>query len=245
MLLMTVLPTQAVESLRLASGEWPPYSSSTMPNGGDAEQVIRLVFAQAGYEVSFDRLSWKRGYEVARRGKLDGTILWSRSAERERDFAFTVPVVQSDVVFFHRLAAPPRDLAPEQWHAYRLGYPDGYGYEIHPAFARVAQAIGHRLVPIYDDANGLQALLRDRLDAYPVDRRVGLYLLAQIDREQWRSVVGFDSPPIAIEPLCVLISRQRKDSAEVVRRFNASLAELRAQGVLGKWLVELDKPAEP
>ena len=59
----------AAEVVTLASGEWAPYQSKNLKNGGFISQVITESFAEEGYEVKFVYLPWKRGFEEAKAGR--------------------------------------------------------------------------------------------------------------------------------------------------------------------------------
>jgi len=69
------LPTAGLsaETLRLATGELPPYASVQYPDQGIALDIVRRAFAITGYEVNYTFKPWMRSLEEAREGKWDGT----------------------------------------------------------------------------------------------------------------------------------------------------------------------------
>ena len=63
-------------------------------------------FALEGITVHYKYLSWKRGYAQAQKGATDGTLVWSRSPEREQSFYFSDPIVPGKDVCFCPTTSP-------------------------------------------------------------------------------------------------------------------------------------------
>ena len=54
-------PATAPPRVRLANGEWPPYTSLNLPNLGCDSQVVTEAFALEGIGVEYDFFPWARG----------------------------------------------------------------------------------------------------------------------------------------------------------------------------------------
>ena len=67
------------ETLRLATGELPPYATEQRPDQGIALDIIRRAFANEGIDVQYFFKPWTRSLEEARDGKWDGTAYWGRN----------------------------------------------------------------------------------------------------------------------------------------------------------------------
>jgi polar amino acid transport system substrate-binding protein len=240
---LALAPAGADEHVRLASGEWPPYAGAALPYGEVAEHIISAAFGEVGIKVSFERLSWKRGYEVARQGKLDGAILWSAPSKNDPDFIGTDTVMTGSVVLFHRNETPLENTDPDSMRGYRLALPDGYGYEQIPAYAALIKASGKPPVLVADDRQGMSALLNNRIDVYPVDRLVGLYLLAHAGHPDWRSQLTFLPKAVSLEPLSILLCRHHTSATVWQRKFNRGMAILRTKGLAARWLAEVEPAA--
>ncbi|WP_374347807.1 substrate-binding periplasmic protein [Chitinimonas sp.] len=241
LLALLLLCAHAQERLRLASGEWPPYAGEALPGGGLGAHIISAAFAEADIVVEYQYLSWKRGLEMARQGKLDGAILWGGQRADQQEFLATQPVVTSQVVLFHRREKPLDGKAPVK--GYRLAYPNGYDYEVIPGFIALAQASGIAPLKTGSDRDALRALLNNRIDAYPADRLVGIYLLQEAMYDHWQEHIAITPSPLSIEELGVLISQRHPHAKQLVRRFNAGLAALQQKGLIARWLAEADLPA--
>ncbi|MBL8507058.1 MAG: transporter substrate-binding domain-containing protein [Chitinimonas sp.] len=239
-LLLLPLLTQAAQPIRLATGEWPPYTGATLPHGGLAEHIITSAFAASGQSVSYLRLSWKRGLEMARQGKADGAILWScRDQASQPDYLVSQPIIRSEVVLLRRVGRVLDLKHPDKARGFRLAYPDMYAYEGIPAYAQLLKASGIPPLILSSDQAGIQALLNDRIDAYPVDRQVGLYLLHQAAPTVWQDMVTQLAQPLSQHDLCVLLHRRHPDAGNWLAALNQGLAKLRSSGQIDRWQAEL------
>ncbi|WP_269532595.1 ABC transporter substrate-binding protein [Chitinimonas sp. BJYL2] len=223
----------AADRVRLASGEWPPYAGATLPQQGIAAQIIRSALADDETQVEFVHLSWKRGLELARRGHLDGAILWQPS-RLNSDFLATEPLLYSEVVLAYRadllLGEEPLTVPPGT----RIGLPNGYKYEQIPVIQALLTQSGQDAVMILDDAQGIKALQVGRIDVFPIDRGVARWLLRHTPNGA--SGVKLRSQPVQIEALSVLLHRHTPKAERLLARINAGLARLRSSGQLGSLL---------
>lgn len=93
----------AVETVRLAVGEWPPYVTRDAPGGGPFLRRAIDVFEAADYQVEVDWMPWNRALELTRVGEYDATLPWYDTAERRETFAYAnTPVGYSEFVVFYR-----------------------------------------------------------------------------------------------------------------------------------------------
>ena len=72
------------ETLRIATGELPPYASSARADQGMSLHIVRQAFARAGVQVEYVFLPWTRALVETRDGKWDATAAWGRNAERDK-----------------------------------------------------------------------------------------------------------------------------------------------------------------
>ena len=50
------------KKLQLVTGDFLPFASSELENGGLASEIVTLTFAQMGNQVEINFRPWKRGY---------------------------------------------------------------------------------------------------------------------------------------------------------------------------------------
>lgn len=96
--------TATAEPVKIAIGEWKPFISADLPGYGPHTERVVSVLKAAGYDLEFEFVPWKRGYEMVKEGKYAATFSWYTSDEREADFLVpTVPVdVQTGALFYKK-----------------------------------------------------------------------------------------------------------------------------------------------
>ncbi|MGQ5524197.1 substrate-binding periplasmic protein [Chitinimonas sp. PSY-7] len=240
-LLLISVTSYSANTVKLANGEWPPYAGESLPDGGIGTRIVRAALAEEGISAEFEYLSWKRGLEIAKRGMLDGAILWVPLPEREIDFLFSDPIMLTDFVLLYRQNKPLEANKPVQSKGFQFGMANGYSYEKMPELTSLVRESGKTAVVVADDEAGIKALLQERIDIFPIDRQVGLWVLANMPTPSIPILVH--EPPIRVDKLVVLFSRKSPRSKWLQERLNAGLAKLRASGQLNAWLKEAAPPA--
>lgn len=163
--------------VRLASLEWPPYTTASDGHGA-SDAVVRAAFAAVGYKVEIQYIPWQRAMLSVREGKGDADGVFPTYAAPERnDFcSWSDPIGQSPVGFVERRDSPIvwnslADLAP-----YHLGVVQGY---VNTAEFDAMAARGELTVEkATDDASNLRKVLARRVRAAVIDRNVMRYLLS-------------------------------------------------------------------
>jgi polar amino acid transport system substrate-binding protein len=224
-------------TITLANGDWPPYMGKNLPHAGSVSRIVSEAFATEGVKVKFEFMPWARGLEEAKAGHLDGTFVWSKTPERETIFYLTEPVFIEKVYLLYPKAKPLHFNQLSDLSKASLGATIGYNYG--PEWNRLEQSKGLQVSRVPSDEQNLQKLLGGRVDAFPIDLTVGMYMLNQIGGAAAMDKVGYDAAkPLQQEAMYMLISRQAANGAELVRKFNAGLAKLKASGKLEQYLKE-------
>ncbi|PHV12166.1 substrate-binding periplasmic protein [Chitinimonas sp. BJB300] len=236
-ILVLVATTNAAETIRLANGEWPPYAGESLPYGGIGTRIVRAALAEEGVTVEFVYLSWKRGLEIAKRGMLDGAILWAPTPDKLVDFLASESIMSSDVILLYRQNKPLDPIKQVQLKGYQFGLPNGYSYDQYPELIKMIRDSGKPAITIDDDDLGVKALIQERIDAYPIDRHVARWLLANMPAPSVPIIVL--EPPIKTGPLAVLFNLKSPRAKWLQERMNAGLAKLRASGQLAAWIREV------
>lgn len=215
--------------VKLTSGEWPPFFSASLPGGGIMTRLISEAFRVEGIQVQYSYLPWVRAYEVAKTSKFDGTVGLAPNLERLKWYVFSEPVITADMVFFHRKDRVIRwdtlaDLAP-----YVIGTTRGDYYS--DEFAALQNA-GKLKVDdsSTDETANLRKLLHGRIDLFPIERHVGLYLLHRHFPRYEQGRLTHTRKTFWVAPLHLLINRQTKDGLQLLKSFNSGLAKLKSSG---------------
>lgn len=163
----------AENTLRLATLEYPPYSSQQLPAGGSIVELTRRAFAVQGHNVQIDFLPWARVRAALRQGQYQGALaLWPREIKEEQLIA-SRPLFYSELGLFVRSGDPLQQAELHQLAGRRLGLVRGYGYPQHILDA------GMILEEAVDDISNLRKLQARRFDLVLLERRVGEHLINQ------------------------------------------------------------------
>lgn len=225
----TSLPAKA-EVIRLAVGEWPPYISQKLKHSGLSSHIVTEAFAKVGIEVRYDFLPWARAMKEAKVGNSHGTHSLFYSDERAEHFLYSDPILTSEYVFFYL------KVRPFDWEKFEdlKGMTVGaiYGYFYGDEFKQSQQQGIFQTSMVSDDKQNLKKLIRKRIDLVPLDPLVGYHLIHQIFMPEHRHL--FTNHPRAFnsQPTYLLLSKQYPKSAELIKRFNQGMKQLKESGRL-------------
>lgn len=245
-----VLETFAVESrtlLRCGWYPWDPYQYLVVKQDfkrltGLDVQLIRSVFGQMGYEVSYDEVSWQQHQLDVKNGARDIAAGAFKNPERAKYAYFSAPYrKETDVLYVHkgeaaryRFKSGSELIARFQKQNFRLGIIKGFYYG--PDVMRFINdpANAGRIVGVSDDVANFENLLSRKIDGFIVDRLVGATLAW---RYGWQLATEEVSPPVYSENIHVLFSK-KTTTPELVAAFNRSLDRLRQTGEYGRIIRE-------
>lgn len=231
-----------MRTIRLTSGEWPPYTSASLKHYGIISQIVSEAYAKEGYLVDFDFYPGIRSLKQAKLKSWDGSLPWQPTKEREAEFLFSNPVLTSRNVFFHR---KDRDF---QWKkladlkGLKIGTAKGYAYS--SGFRKSVNKIGINLIDSDSDLVNMKLLLDGRIDLLLCDINVGLFLLANHFKPQKAQTITYNSRDVFQVPLSLVFPKNNRRSSQLKVAFNNGLAKLKNSGKYNTILspVENDKP---
>ena len=207
---------------RLATLEYPPYSSEHLPGGGSIVELTRRAFATQGHAPQIDFLPWARVRAELRNGNYQGALaLWPQEIKEERLIA-SRPLFYSQLGLFVRKheRQPVHSLADLRGR--RVGIVRGYGY---PPRILASGLLAEEAV---DDISNLRKLAARRFDLVLLERIVGEHLVA--GDAALRGRLAWQEPALERIPLMVGFSTARPDQPDWAAIFERGLRELHASG---------------
>lgn len=218
----------ADDSVYLSNGEWPPYLGKDLPQHGIASHIVARAFALVGVTTKYDFLPWKRALVMAANGSYDGSVVWSRSDDREEDFLYSDPVVNTREVFFYRRGMRFDWQSYEDLNPFIVGVSRGYFYG-----SPFHDALDANLFPVEiaeTDLKNLQKLLLGRIDLFVVEQKVGEYILKRNFERQEIERLAFHPRPVRETYHYLIISKAAENAQSLVEQFNTGLRLLRQSG---------------
>lgn len=214
-------------TITVATGEFPPWTGSSLPHDGYVNHIIAEAFASQGVKIDFVYQPWKRAFEEARQGKFDATSYWYENTERRESMIFSDLLVTNRTVFFQR-----REDADIQWKTlsdlsqYRMSATLGFTYTEDFYRAIDSSIISPIMVP--SDMQNLKLLMAKRTDMFATDEMSGFYMAAQLSIDPRKLKVV--EPALVSPKGYLLASKTNPDSVLIIDIFNRGLRAIKANG---------------
>lgn len=235
----------ARETVRIAIGEWPPYLSQTLPHHGVAAHIVKEAFEAANVDVEFTFLPWGRVLVYVENGQFDASILWVETEERARSYLFSDVLLEGEAVFFYNKENPLVWQSYDDLDGKRFG---GLLSASYPWFeAAKAEGADIEMELVTEEHQNISKLLSERIDAFSLDKLVGLHMLQQRfpDRQH---LISYDARPIESWPYRLIFTKSPRGE-ELVEAFNKGLGIIKERELIEVYLNNVANgmylPAEP
>lgn len=216
------------QHLDISVGDWPPFFIEEEAGQGSVARLIRDIFAEEGYTVTFHFRPWQRAYREAALGNHHATAIWMYAPEREQDFTYSDPVMKERFVLFYLKDRPMEWENLSDLANLRVGTSIGYSYG--PDFDT---AVDNKLLTVDQAAStvlNFRKLLYGRIDVFPEEINVGYYILnREISRTEAQKVTHNPKPILENESF-LLFPKNEPATEHLVEAFNRQLAEFRNNG---------------
>ncbi|WP_420546816.1 substrate-binding periplasmic protein [Curvivirga sp.] len=220
--------TTDFDEVEIAVGEWPPYLSEDLPQGGIMAQAIAEIFQDIGVEAKFRFLPWGRAYEETSRGAHTATGVWMHKAEREQDFIYSEAILTEQFVFFYNTDISFDWKTLKDIEKYRIG--GGTKYSYGPAFDKAIAAGRIKIERVGNVHLNFRKLLTGRISLFPQEINVGYADLRRHLSEEDQARITHHPKPFLNNHSYVLFPRRVEKSEELVRLFNQKLRQYREDG---------------
>lgn len=228
--MLWAFPAQAEPErhLDISVGDWPPFFIEEEAGQGSVARLVRDVFAEEGYTVTFHFRPWQRAYREAAIGQHHATAIWMHAPEREQEFTYSDPVMQERFVLFHRKDRPIEWQTLSDLSDLTIGTSIGYSYG--PEFDT---AVDNKVLTVDQAAStvlNFKKLLYHRIDVFPEEINVGYYILnRELGQSEAREVTHHPKPVLENESF-LLFPKNAPKTPHLVAAFNRRLAEFRRDG---------------
>jgi len=220
---------RAEPPLVMATGEWRPYTSSTMEGYGEFTRRVSAVVEEMGRKAEYRFYPWARCYDAVVKGRVWAAFPYARSEERAREVWYSKPLSLSRTLFFYY--DPPGD--PKRFEVealsdlkrYRVGGVTGYFYE------EMFREAGLDIDYANKEVQGMEKLRRGRIDLMPVNEHVGRELVREHFPEDADRFKTLDHV-LSVNDLSLIVSRSYPGSKQLLRAFDAALERCKEKGTI-------------
>ena len=230
------VPAQTPDKVvRVATGEWPPYSTASRSDGGLTINVLRRALAISGYRMELSFLPWSGALREAAQGNFDITAPWGETQQRQASFFLSDNLVTERWVFVYRRGSGFDWRTTQDLQRFTLGLVPDYTYTSE-LWAAVSSGKQRHEAPA-DDTTALKMLLAAGIDAVPMAVDVACELAQTQLLSPDRQRLAIHSKAL-VERFAThaLLPRSSARSERLHRDINQGLKQLRASGEMDRLL---------
>ncbi len=221
------------KNFELATGEWAPYVSEKMTEGGPTAQIVTAALAAAGHTVTMKYMPWKRTEVLTQQGKVVATFPWSM-ADSFKDITYqSTPLTKQRMVFFFlKEKHPGWDFKGlEELKKLKVGGSQGYSY------VEIFQNAGITTSYAGDIVKSIKMMIHGRVDVVPESQLVGWQAIKDNFASD-ASKIDSSKTPLFEKPLYLMISKTHPDGETLYTEFEKGFKIIRENGTYTKLLAE-------
>lgn len=218
----------AERKINLATLNWMPYSGRFMPNYGIGPEIITQALTRKGFATEYFFMAWVKVLEEVKKGNYDAMANAYYTAERARTYLASESYLDSPVALFKRKdrqikwTGSLKELKP-----YKIGVVKGYATS--PEFD-AADFLNKRASKT--EILNIRKLILKQADLIVMDRFVGEHLIREKLPAHERDLLAPLSPPLNVNKLHLMFSRNIPDAQQKLEVFNSGLKEIQKDGTL-------------
>lgn len=226
-------------TVKITTGEFPPFTSKADKSNSYLNTVVKEAFAKEGIRVQFYYFPWTRAYKKALNGGFDATSYWYPSEEREEHFYYSDPVVDSPTYFFHRKDKPFEWQSISDLNGKHVGATRGYTYTAE--FIKAGNKSDFTFHWGNTDQQNFKMLLAGRTDIFPIEIYPAYYQLKKHFSETEAEQLTFHEVPLTNASGYILFPKKSEHSQYFLKLFNNGLEKLKASGRFDEIYSEIGK----
>ena len=215
------------KSITITTLDWPPYTGSSLPEGGAITAVVRAAFAKAGYKVNVIYRPWKRAIDMAYKGTENAVAYFPGYHCKHREgFVPSMSMGNGPLGFAENVDVPITWENLDDIGEQQLKIGTVLGYANSDEFDAKVGTGWIRAIPANNDVTNLKKLLRKRIDAVVIDQFVFEYLkVTDTSLKTEAAKLRFNARAIENKSLKLCV-RDNPEAKQIVNDFNAALKQI-------------------
>ena len=207
-------------------GEYPPYVSRAEEKANMASEIVVAAYKEVGYQVTLRWVPWRRAYEEVKDGKVDISYPWRKTDEREKVFFFSNILYQSEEVFYYQKDTEFDWYVLSDLKEYSIGGSLGYSH------IELLTKAGLKVNTAKTDALNLTKLYKKRIDIFPLDPRVGNYIISSLPNDYKNTIIAHEKALFTSGNYVIVSNSDPKRGQHLIDKFNRGLDIIKQNGVL-------------
>jgi len=224
----------ALETVTIATGEYPPFASKNLKHYGFTSQVVQEAFEKSGYKVDFKFVPWKRALECTKNMKYDATSFWFVTEDKQQIFHYSDAIFEEKTAFFHlKTTQLPNWKKLSDLSKFRFGATRGYSYT--KEFWKAGKDGVLTIDEASNDKTNFKKLIRERIDIFPSGIVVGYGILNKSFDSSIINTITYHPKILNKSTTHVLFPKKAPKSQKLLKAFNEGLIKLRMEGLYDKY----------
>jgi len=220
------------ETIRLVTGEWPPFISKKLKHHGVVIRIIKESFAVEGISVQYEFFPWGRAEKLVKKGIWDGLAV-----EPENPAHYNSDVIIKDkLVFFHLKNVRFDWNKIADLKNYKIGGVIGntYGDKITDMEKEGSLVIDR----VSTEELNFRKLLKRRIDITPIGKTFGYSILNSHFSPQRIKTITYHPKQLRTSYYSLSLSKKVERNQQMLRLFNRGLQKLKKSGKYTQYIEE-------
>lgn len=226
-LLMSLgFPLFAQQEVKIATGEYAPYTSQAMTGKGFFSEIVTASFEAVGITPQYEFYPWARCEYLLENDRVFAIMPYTVTEERKQKYSFSDEVAASTGRFFYLKSRFPQGLSYQEWSDLKdinLGGTRGYWYE--ETFKKAGLDVDY----VSSDIVNLRKLKAGRIDAFVMNELQGRAMIKEEFPGQ-QEAFGVVEKPADQSWLRLMIAPGYPNAAEITQEFNRGLEIIKKNG---------------
>ena len=224
-------PTQDDSKILLVTSEYIPYTSQNLPDDGIFTKIVKEICANANIEIEIQFFPWGRCEEMVQSGEAWASLPYSHSDSRDSLYLFCDPICETKHKFYY--LAGNEEITGKamnftkiaDFKGFTFGGANGYWY----GNQEDVESLGVKAEWADDTDSLLKMLYAGRIDFIIEDELVFEEAIARLFPEEKDKFLSLPHTARK-QQYHLIVSKVYPESEELLKKFNDSLKDLKANG---------------
>ncbi|WP_163833426.1 substrate-binding periplasmic protein [Spartinivicinus ruber] len=204
---------------------WPPYYDRFLKNEGFFAEIVKDAYRLQGKKVKIIFTSWKRAFELTKKGKYQALLGAYYVPEREKFFKYSTEICRSRQYLYSKKSRNITFTSLSELTPYRIGIVRGYHYS--DEFNNSKELDKYEAVSAKQN---IKLLMIDRLELVTADSRVIQYY----STTDYPSLANqYKQHPLMLKDITVhlVISKAIPNTDQLYQEFETGFAIMKEKGL--------------
>jgi polar amino acid transport system substrate-binding protein len=218
----------AQDSVLLTTGEWEPYTSEKLKDGGFLTKLVVETFKKAGFKARVEFYPWKRAELMVRDGVAFGAFPYPINPYYADDFFQSGPLANNTIAFMCAVGGKPD---PKDFQSWELADFKGMRVALLPGAPAEAKLREAGVTVVIGDSmeRNIAMLLAGRLD-FVVDDVLALKDAIEGGFPKDKDRLKFLDKPFNKVAVGLIVSKSMPNARSLLDSFDAALKAMKASG---------------